>query len=225
MEFNVKDLGLFVEFEGESVSKIEQYKKLLCLSDAQANSYYELYKENLPNLIHTESEMKFLLENLKETDMKNFENHNIKQYYLDTKNENVRSLINKTFANQVNFDYSEARVRIIDNAYYYLTLKSNETNGRKEMEKEIAKHLGGLLLAHLVKSLEKTRYSIFKNENFNFEIDFYKNRNLCVGEIEYNTEKLNEDNIKSFIGKYFEKNVVFTDVTHDKNFKNVNLAK
>lgn len=178
-----------------------------------------------PTLIHTENELKFLINNMSEENLKKYQKHDIKQSYLDIKNENVKNLINKNFACQVDFNYSEARMRVIDNKYCFLTLKSNETNQRKEMEKEIAIPLSRQFLPYVTKSLAKTRYLIKKANDMTVEIDFYKDRDLCTIEIEYNDKLYAENNIKDYVSNNFEYKYNIKDITHDKNYKNVNLAK
>ena len=223
----VKDLGVFVEIDSDSLNEFGKIKAILNLDNPTTTSYYEMYVNSLKNLKHNECEIKYVVENLPEENLKKiFKEHNIKQFYLNLQNNNVLQNIDKTFNKAFNLnDIAEARVRLVNGSDAFLTLKSNGLKVRDEIEKEIPIPFAKDLIKYSKSYVEKTRYKIFEHKGKKVEMDYYKNRDLCVMEVEYDENELMEDDINSFVNTLFKDDVKILNVTNDYEYKNKNLAE
>ena len=223
----VKDLGIFVEIDSDSLNEIGKIKAILNLDNPTTTSYYEMYVNSLKNLKHNECEIKYVVENLPEENLKKiFKEQNIKQFYLNLQNNNVLQNIDKTFNKAFNLnDIAEARVRLVNGSDAFLTLKSNGLKVRDEIEKEIPIPFAKDLIKYSKSYVEKTRYKIFEHKGKKVEMDYYKNRDLCVMEVEYDENELMEDDINSFVNTLFKDDVKILNVTNDYEYKNKNLAE
>lgn len=222
----VANLGKFVEIDEKGLKDVAELKKSLDLKNPTTMSYFELYVNSLSELKHNECEMKFVVKNLAEKDFgKIFKGNHIKQYYLELNNAKVIEKIDKTFNKAFNLnDISEARVRIVDNYDAYLTLKSNGLKVREEIEKEIPITFANELVKFSNSCVEKTRFKVFENDGKKVELDYYKDRELCVMEIEFDENRYMEDEITDFASSIFGDNVTLEDVTNNCDYKNKNLA-
>ena len=223
---NVKDVGVFVEIDVDDLKKVTEIKNLLSLNDGTAKSYYDLYLENISNLSHTECEKKFLVKGIsRESIGAIFKENGIKQYYLDLNNPKVMQKIDKTLNSAFNLNgISEARVRVIDNAECYLTLKSSGNQSREEIEKEIPITLATDLISGAKSFVSKGRYLISERNGMKVELDFYNNFNLNIMEIEFDENEHSDEEVVEFANNLFGNNVSIEDVTDAKEYKNVNLS-
>lgn len=170
-----------------------------------------------------ETEIKFLILGLRENELYGYQSILINQYYLDV-NSN-KDLIFYLIKNEINLgNYSEARIRIINNSEALITLKSNGFLERKEFEKRINILNAKKVASTITKKIEKRRYIIQnKNEDRKIEVDFYKDSNLVVAEVEFDKDKYTEKEMKNFIKENF-KNKKIKNVTYDYRFKNSAIA-
>ena len=217
------NLGNFVEFDGDTKTNNNVRRFFLAPS---TKSYYELYKENVCNLIKNECERKFLITGMQEELLKHkCKKQEIKQYYLDINDDKIVTLLNKEFDNKINFNIGEARIRIIDGNKAILSIKSGGTVvKRKEGEKEIP-----ILIAEELtksqKSVIKTRYLLMEKKDLKAEIDFYKDRDLCIMEIEYDENIRTKQEIYALSKKLLDSKASIKDVSKDSSYKKKNLAK
>lgn len=221
----IKGIGTFVELDGEKNTAITELKEELQIKGGRTDSYYEILKQELSKKANVESELKFRLRGVNEEDLKQFTRQEINQYYLDLENGGLHNLINIILKDKLSFEPSEARVRIINERDSYLTLKNNELNNRQECELKVSPNYAHELLEYKDKFIEKNRYRILKEKDKLVEIDFYKNRNLCIMEIEYDNRLNSEEQIFNFARKIIPEQVDLEDVTYDKSYKNINLAE
>jgi len=129
-----------------------------------------------------EREKKYLIQGIDRSLLKGVSSRNIKQYYLDINDSNIRYIIKSLF----NIDsktmkiISETRIRS-DGRNYVITIKSGNLNERYEQEKTIPKDIAmNMLNSKIIGYITKTRF-VYKG----VEIDFFKNRDLCLAEMEY----------------------------------------
>jgi len=129
-----------------------------------------------------EREKKYLIQGINKSLFKGVSSRNIKQYYLNIDNGNIRRIIKLLF----NLDeigirmIAEARVRS-DGSGYVMTIKSGALNDRYEQEKSISKESAMKMInSNTIGYVAKTRF-IYKG----VEIDFFKNQDLCLAEMEY----------------------------------------
>lgn len=223
---DVKNLGTFVEIDEGSLKSVSNIRNMLALGEPQAVSYYDLYINNISNLLHTECEKKFVVNGVDRTTLARiFKEYSINQYYLDTNNPKVLEKIDKTLNSQFNLSgISEARVRVIDGVEAYLTLKSSGDKTRQEIEKEIPITLAQELISSAKSVVSKGRYQISERDGMKVELDFYNNMPLCVMEIEYDEATHSDIEVNEFASSVFGDNVTILDVTDDRAYKNVNLA-
>lgn len=223
---NVKDVGVFVEIDVEDLKKVTEIKNLLSLNNATTKSYFDLYLENITNLSHVECEKKFVVKGInREVISGIFKEYSINQYYLNLNDSKVVQKIDKTLNSAFNLSgISEARVRVINNADCYLTLKSNGGKVREEIEKEIPITLAKELISSATSYVSKGRYQISERNGMKVELDFYNNSSLNIMEIEYDDNEHSDQEVVDFASNLFGDSVTVTDVTDNKEFKNVNLA-
>lgn len=223
---DVKNLGTFVEIDENSISKVAEIRNILSLKDPIATSYYDLYINNIGNLLHTECERKFKVIGIDRSLISRiFKENSINQYYLDTNQSKVVEKIDKTLNSQFNLsEIGEARVRVIDGVEAYLTLKSSGDKTRQEIEKEIPITLAKDLIVSAKSVVSKGRYQISEKDGMKVELDFYNNSPLCIMEIEYDEELHDDIEVTEFAHGIFGNNVSIQDVTEDRAYKNVNLA-
>lgn len=230
----VKDLGTFVEMDDKTTHWLFTDMKYatyynnfgLKLGKTEYCSYYELYLSNIKNLKHIECEMKYLVKNLSEDDVsKLYDANEIQQFYLNLKNNFVLNSIRKTFNEAFNLeDFKEARIRIINDEEAYLTLKGNGTKIRQEYEKEVPITFAKELTKYATSVVEKNRFLLFESDSKKVELDFYKNKDLCILEIEYDENVNDESDINEFANNIFGDRIELTNVTEDLSYKNQNLA-
>ncbi len=230
----VKDLGTFVEMDDKATNwmfgdmKYAAYYNNfgLKLGKIQYCSYYDLYLSNIKNLKHIECEMKYLVKNLSEEDVsKLYDANEIQQFYLNLKNDFVLNCINISFNEEFKpEDFREARIRIINGEEAFLTLKSSGSKLRQEYEKEVPITFAKELTKFATGVVEKNRFLLFESDGKKVELDFYKNKNLCILEIEYDQNLNDESDINDFANNIFGDRIELTNVTEDLSYKNQNLA-
>lgn len=150
----------------------------------------------------------------------------IKQIYFNLKDEYTREHIKNFLPRNFDFSkYAEARVRIINNKFVFLTLKSHGYLERLEFEKQIPisflKNLDKLSIKGLI---NKARYDIILDEELEISIDKYLDLDLCVMEVEFDKNIISRAKIIKKIKNLFKK-IEFEDITDNLNYKNSNLAK
>lgn len=218
-------LGTFVEFEGKTLEETKELASKFALTNPKTSSYYDLFQESQAQLPHLETEMKFKVEGISQAQFaEKYTPKFLKQYYLDLNKKELLLLIQKTFEKNITFAVKEARIRIINNDSFVLTLKSDGKEQRYELEKEIPVTLAKKFLDYSNKSIEKTRYTILNTSGLAIEFDFYKNSDLTVMEIEYDSKKFTKKQITTFAKTLTSKSKI-QDITKDLNYKNKNLAK
>ena len=121
-------------------------------------------------------------------------------------------------------DFKEARIRIINDEEAYLTLKGNGTKIRQEYEKEVPITFAKELTKYATSVVEKNRFLLFESDSKKVELDFYKNKDLCILEIEYDENVNDESDINEFANNIFGDRIELTNVTEDLSYKNQNLA-
>lgn len=223
----VNNLGNFVEFKEENFDILEELVKKLKLSGSSLKSYIEIYRDNLHNLVKSENELKFLVDNF---DGKYFAGKyptkKVAQYYLDISNKDVVELIKKVFNGQVkSLGFSEARVRICNSSDASLTIKSDGGESRVELEIDFPLVSANQLIERSIGSVHKTRYELYSKNGLLAELDKYDNINLAVLEIEYDNKSATAEDAKDLAKTLLDKKFVLTDVTGNPDFKNKNLAK
>ena len=153
-----------------------------------------------------EIERKFFIKELPDAILKNCDRAEIEQGYLDYGSEEI----------------PERRIRKISqngSAEYFYTEKSSGDLCREEEEYEISeysyKKLKELIISPII---EKTRYYLY-SDGFLIEIDVYGEAlmGLTVAEIEFASL---EESKKFTVPEWFGE-----EITHDKKYKNKNLAK
>lgn len=112
----------------------------------------------------------------------------------------------------------EIRVRDISNENYYMTIKSNTDDPlvRNEIEFEISKEAYEKLMEREdVYKLNKTRYSVFENDN-KYEIDIFegKLKGLACLEVEFS----NKDEAEKFLVPDWVKKEVTNDIRYRSGF-------
>ena len=222
----VDDLGLsekYLEIDVDD-NKKEKYDEIvnkLGLKSEINKSYYQIVKQK--PITHDENEKKYVVKGdvTKFAQSKNLAGHVIHQHYLDLDYvKNIRFIEQFVGKNQDLSEFSEARLRFVDNKKCYLTLKSSGSNSRVEFEKEIPLSLVNLEKLALKGSIKKVRYDILDNGEYVVSLDYYLDRKLAVCEVEYNTLPMSEQTlVKILDGLQVE------DVTFDTNYKNSHLAK
>ena len=174
-----------------------------------------------------ECEKKYLITNLTANDLKTTNKKDIEQFYLDLRLGNLKKILSNIF-DDIPEIISEARVRILNNSLAVLTLKSSGKLKRLEIEKNIDLNFANQLIKdYAISKIEKDRY-ILNIGKFALEIDFYQDRNLIIGEVEFNPEITPEIKIDELAKESLlklNKNVQILEVTNDAQYKNVNLAK
>lgn len=118
----------------------------------------------------------------------------------------------------------ERRVRAINNARFFITVKIPQvsSNGliRQELEKEISKEDYELFLkSQKGMQIKKKRYKIPASDGLIYELDIYEDslEGLMVVEVEFPTKEMSNS---------FEKPDWFgKDITSDKRYKNASLAE
>lgn len=162
---------------------------------------YNTFKESL------EIERKFILSRKPDLDYDYM--IQIFQYYL---NENIRFR-----SEEINYSSGCSQQK------YFCCIKENlcDANPCKNIEKNISIDAELFLNVYkygFFKNIQKTRY-IYNYQNQKFEIDVFKDLNLCLCEIELSDENQN------IVFPHEIKELIVSEVTHDKNYKNFNLAK
>jgi CYTH domain-containing protein len=144
------------------------------------------------------------------SDLIKYEGVLIKQAYIEP-SQGIE--LAKKYGQKVNFEVAESRVRQKGNKYL-LTLKSKGMQKRKEQEISISQEtFENIYSIFEFKRVEKKRLEkVIKG--LTYEFDYYLNQKLIVVEIEIK----NESELVRIIS-------LGKDVTFDKNYKNVNLAK
>ncbi len=222
----VDDLGtcekyIEIDIDDDIKELYDDIVQKLGLRDEINKSYYQIVKDISPK--HDENEKKYVVKGdvKKFAQSKNLAGHVIHQHYLDLDFvKNIRFIEQFVGKNEDLSDFSEARLRFVDNKKCYLTLKSSGGNSRIEFEKEIPISLVNLNKLALKGSIKKIRYDIFDNGEYSVSLDSYLDRDLAVCEVEYQDNPMSEQSlIKLLNGLQVE------DVTLDKNYKNSNLAK
>jgi len=177
-------------------------------------------------MLNIECEKKYLIQNLSTEKLKKLQKKNIQQFYLNKEDKNLQKELLSVFK-QLPQNAAEIRVRIIDNKSAVLTLKSSGTKQRLELEQTIDLDLAKQLINnHAISKIEKVRH-IITTPLLKLEIDLYKDRTLCVAELEFNPEDFTEAEIDEFVKNCLtklDKNVKIIDVTENKNYKNSHLA-
>lgn len=180
------------------------------------------------NGIQNKSELKFKIEGTLNFFLKDkkYTQEEIVLVYIDLKNLTTKLKI-KNLTNNINLeDFKECRISIVDNNKCYLTLKSESDLGKVEFEKELNMiEVRNIISDGYINSICKTRYTInVINEVLNVTIDNYHDRDLIIAKISFDNKKINKNDLEKFMFKYF-KYFKATNVTYDKSFKSVNLAK
>lgn len=177
-------------------------------------------------MLNIECEKKYLIQNLPTEKLKKLQKKNIQQFYLNKEDKNLQKELLTVFK-QLPQNASEIRVRIIDNKSAVLTLKSAGTIQRLELEQTIDLDLAKQLINnYAISKIEKVRH-IKLSPLLKIEIDLYKDRELCVAEIEFNPDDFTLQEIDEFIKNYLtklDKNVKIVDVTENTSYKNAQLA-
>lgn len=101
---------------------------------------------------------------------------------------------------------------------YYLTLKTIGLEAREELEYDITKEEFDKTILQAKTKIKKKRHNVTLN-GVKFEIDEYDDYDFVTCEIEFATEEL----YMAF--EVIKPNWCIQDVTKDKKYKNVNLAK
>ena len=153
---------------------------------------------------NVENEKKYLIEGLPRDLLSGVERKNIIQYYLNIKDFDIKEIIKLWFGldNIRLRKIAEARIRIIDNKSFVFTVKSGKLNKRYEKEKDIRRQIAlRLIKSKAIGFVAKTRF-VYKG----VEIDFLKNRDLCLAEMEYDnmTEQEVDEYVKSVIKEICE---------------------
>lgn len=129
-----------------------------------------------------EKEKKYLIQGLNKYLLNGVEHKDIVQYYLNLDND-LKYIIKVMFDldDRILKTIAEARIRMVAKNGYVITIKSGEANNRYEFEKPISKDFA-LKIIHdkSIGYVAKTRF-----EYKGVEIDFFKNRDLCLAEMEY----------------------------------------
>lgn len=217
--------GVFIEIDDFDIKNAKIYKNLVNFNDIFNKSYYDI-KLSAQNLSHTEQELKLKIDSKNINEILNEYKHNcyiINQHYLNLNNKNNINFINNFLPKQEDISsYSEARIRIVDNKYCYLTLKSKGDIKRKEFEKQIPVEIfKNIQQLEIIGSVKKQRYDIIKQDNLCVSVDKYLDRDLQIVEIEFNCkDDLSDQKLNKFLNK-----LKLTDVTLDCNYKNSSLAK
>lgn len=107
----------------------------------------------------------------------------------------------------------EVRIRTKGNQGY-LTLKSDGTLSRKEIETEIPLEIAREMITEIPARIEKVRYTLER-----FEIDIYRGKlaGLITAEVELTSESEELPRVPECL-------TLGKEVTEDKRFKNKNLA-
>lgn len=138
--------------------------------------------------MNIEKEKKYLIQGLSKYLLNGVEHKDIMQYYLNLDND-LKHIIKVLFNlhDRITKTIIEARIRNINKNGYVITIKSGGSNNRYEFEKPISKEVA-LKIIHdkSIGYVAKTRF-VYNG----VEIDFFKNRDLCLAEMEYDdmTEK------------------------------------
>jgi CYTH domain-containing protein len=144
---------------------------------------------------------------------------------LRNKDNTVR--INQYYLNDIN-DTWLIRTRSFETTFphpgmfnaYYLTLKTLGLEAREELEYNITKEEFDKTVQQAKTKLKKQRHHVvFNGIPFEFEIDEYDDYDFVTCEIEFDTEE------EYLAFEVIKPNWCFQDVTKDKKYKNVNLAK
>lgn len=176
-----------------------------------------------------ECEKKYRVFGLNEEDLKNISSRNLEQYYLNIENKKLRDFICYIFKvkDEELKDMAEARVRVVNGERYLLTVKGDGTGSRMELETELTFLGEDIIRDHAVSKISKTRYDYNLPNSCNvLEIDFYRDRDLVVAEMEYDPYEMDGYDVDKLVRgalKPFAPKLVI-DVTEDKNYKNKNLA-
>ena len=224
---DVEGLGKFAEFDEKNLntSALSLFKQF-SLENIKRTSYHDikqstLFKQNIKNNI--EKEFKFKVDKLpKDYD----EKQEIKQYYLSKDSLTfISNYFPLSMKNHLQ-DIEEVRVRFsksdVNGERIYLTLKSNENQNRREIERQITFDEWKQVSKYAIKQISKTRYTK-KLGGFNIEFDAYNfnDKNLYICEVEtdsnHNYEKITQV-LRSL-------DIKFKDVTALKGYKNSNLAQ
>ena len=171
------------------------------------------------DLQHNEIERKYLL--IGNLNLKNYKCNNIVQYYFRLSN--LKNYLDCLSLKIDYDDYQEMRVRVIDDKNAVLTLKSKGDLVRKEFETQVSMQFLKDIQHKSIGKICKTRYHIYKDENFDVTIDKYADKNIL--EVEYTESHTNMlealiNNILIKIGK----NIKAEDVTFNPEYKNFELA-
>jgi len=149
-----------------------------------------------------EIEKKYLVDKsrLSEILAKRVSTYRIEQYYLNDMNDNW--LI---------------RVRSMDNEFF-LTLKSKGLLSREELEYRIIRQDFEKTILQAKTKLKKNRHHLYK-DGYLFEIDVYDDYEFVTCEVEFPTEE------EAIAFDAIKPDWCLQDITEDKKYKNVNLAK
>lgn len=140
---------------------------------------------------------------------------------LKNKNNTVR--IDQYYLNDIN-DSWLIRTRSFEETYpginnsYFLTLKTLGLESREELEYNITKEEFDKTVQQAKTKLKKQRHHV-KMNGIVFEIDEYDDYDFVTCEIEFGTE----EEFMAF--ELIKPDWCLQDVTKDKKYKNVNLAK
>jgi len=104
------------------------------------------------------------------------------------------------------------------NDSYFLTLKSKGLLSREELEYEISQEDFEKTIKQAKTKLKKIRHHYYKDGHL-FEIDIYDDYDFITCEIEFSSE----EETKAFDA--IKPNWCLEDITYDKKYKNINLAK
>lgn len=215
----VDGLGFFIEFcvfDRNDINKINALKRKFGLSNkSKVNSCFE---EKM-NSVNKENELKFLLTRAPK-EITTFKK--INQSYLNIKSYRNRKKIEKVIEDKLDWSkIHQARLRVVDDECYYLTLKGEGDNSRFELEHQIDYYsYKELLELETIGSISKKRAKYKLNDNLVMEIDIYDN-GLILGEVEYNALEYLESEVEDMVNT---KLIDAKNVTFDYTYKNYNLA-
>lgn len=185
-----------------------------------------------------ELEYKYLLEKLPDFSKYSYDKINILQNYCMLNDDQKKKLYELFDIHSEMHVFRVRKIVTLNSKYdeigtikYVLTLKSKGELSREEYECEIDEKMFSELSINIESTVLKNRYTV-KIENFVFEFDEYLNLSIDLKtvEVELNSEKLNEEEIK--IAKENIENILknhfllkIEDVTADLKYKNSNLYK
>ena len=184
--------------------------------------------------MNIEREKKFLLQNYSNEDIELlissefYENKSIEQYYLDLDSGLVQRAIEECFNKETLTNAKEARVRVINGHKYIFTVKGSGNIERIECEFMLEKGEAYYLISQASTGVVKKNRTCIPTKLGVVEIDYYKNRNLVVAEMEYDNTKVSDEEVYNAVDgivKAINPNINIIDITKNAKYKNRNLAQ